>query len=635
MSGRKGGKPAVRAAIEAAQPAPAIPATPSAAPAYLAGRFVLRPEGLFRKTDDPDKPSWICGPFSIEAELRDNDGGGWGLLLAWHDRDGVQHEEAFSRALFAGECAELRARLADGGLSLNAAQHARQALAEFLNVAATPQRARSVARLGWHTIGGRPVFVLPGQVFGDPGERVVLQTEARGPNLFNVAGTAAEWRDSVGRLCCGNSRLLFSASCGFAAPMLGMVGEDGGGFNLRGASRTGKTTALRVAASVCGGGPGGGAAEFVRTWRATSNGIEAVAAAHSDGLLPLDEMGQVNALEAGEVAYLLANGQSKTRAGRTGLARPALRFRVLFLSTGEIGLADKMAEAGRGGPRAGQEVRLADVPADAGAGLGLFEELHGADNADAFVRELAEATGRFYGAPLRAFLAILADCWRADPAGFPADVGAQVAGLLRQWLAALADAGGQVRSVGFRFALVGVAGELATDAMLTGWPSGAAAEAAHTCFRAWLADRGTLGAREDAQAVAQLRAFLLANGTARFDTWVDAPLADAAQVETNASPPTEKFRTQKRAGWRRWQVEADRGVWHHYLTAEGLSEALDGLPRREAKRTLVQGGYLVPPKAGADAERNNLAGVYTVPGHGKVRLYQIAPSILATAEGAG
>jgi hypothetical protein len=64
---RKGGKPGVRAAIEAAQPAPAIPATAGTAPAFMAARFIMRPDGLFRTTDDPDKSFWICGPLLAPA----------------------------------------------------------------------------------------------------------------------------------------------------------------------------------------------------------------------------------------------------------------------------------------------------------------------------------------------------------------------------------------------------------------------------------------------------------------------------------------------------------------------------------------------------------------------------------------
>jgi putative DNA primase/helicase len=72
---------------------------------------------------------------------------------------------------------------------------------------------------------------------------------------------------------------------------------------------------------------------------------------------------------------MLANGQGKQRAGRTGAARPRLTWRLLFLSAGEIGLAEHMGEVNKRA-RAGQELRMIDLPADAGAGLGIFETLH-------------------------------------------------------------------------------------------------------------------------------------------------------------------------------------------------------------------------------------------------------------------
>lgn len=109
--------------------------------------------------------------------------------------------------------------------------------------------------------------------------------------------------------------------------------------------------------------------------RLTDNALEAIAAQHSDCLLILDELAQVQPKAAGECAYMLANEQSKARATRTGTARARLAWRLLFLSAGELGLADHMAE-GMKRTRTGQEVRMADIPADAGAGLGAFENLH-------------------------------------------------------------------------------------------------------------------------------------------------------------------------------------------------------------------------------------------------------------------
>lgn len=110
---------------------------------------------------------------------------------------------------------------------------------------------------------------------------------------------------------------------------------------------------------------------YPRLWRATANGLEGLAALHNDGLLILDELSQIDPKEAGEAAYLLANGQGKARASRTGTARQSARWRLLFLSAGEESLTALMARVGRK-VNAGQEIRLADLDADAGAGMGAF-----------------------------------------------------------------------------------------------------------------------------------------------------------------------------------------------------------------------------------------------------------------------
>jgi len=86
---------------------------------------------------------------------------------------------------------------------------------------------------------------------------------------------------------------------------------------------------------------------YCRLWRATANGLEGLAALHNDGLLILDELTQIDPTEAGEAAYLLANGQGKNRASRNGSARQAPRWRLLFMSAGEESLSALMAHAKR------------------------------------------------------------------------------------------------------------------------------------------------------------------------------------------------------------------------------------------------------------------------------------------------
>lgn len=588
-------------------------------------RFIYRDDGIWRRNGD-GAPFFLCGSVEVLGESRDEAGQNWGLLLAWQDRDGHRHEEAFARALFAGDGNEIRTRLADGGLTLGAGAKAKAAFLEWLASLQSSQRARSVTRIGWHRFGGGDVFVLPDETLGETSERVVLQTLDREASLFGIAGTVEDWKIQIGALCIKNSRLVFAASCAFAAPLLGLLGEEGGGISFKGSSRLGKSTALRVAASVCGGTPQNGAGGYIRSWRSTGNGIESTALASCDVLLPLDEIGQLDPREAGEVAYLLSNGQGKARASRTGGARSVARFRILFLSTGELGLADLNREAGKA-TKAGQEVRFADLPADAGHGQGLFEHVHDHDTPDAFARHLRVVTGQHFGAPLRAFLHRLTqDLAHSGNEVVQDRLRTRMGEIMREWLQPYPEASGQVRSVAARFAMVAAAGELATQYGLTGWDHDTPGVMAGICFEAWLAERGTVGRREDEQAVAQLRDFIAKNGEARFERWVDPVQGDAAQSE-ESQPPGERFRTQNRAGWKRWMKgDGGRYEWRYFLTAEGMSEALAGLNRRNAVQTLIETGYLLPGKAKNSA-------VISPPGHRNVRAYEVKASILGTEEG--
>jgi uncharacterized protein (DUF927 family) len=163
-----------------------------------------------------------------------------------------------------------------------------------------------------------------------------------------------------------------------------MANEAGGGLHFKGSSQCGKTTILLCAGSVWGGG---GLNGFLASWRTTANGLEGVAESHCDALLCLDELGQIVAREAGEVAYMLANGSGKLRARRDGSPRPSTQWRLLFISSGEISLADKMGEIGKQ-PRGGQEVRLIDIKGKPSKGYGAFETLHGAKMSWTFAANL-------------------------------------------------------------------------------------------------------------------------------------------------------------------------------------------------------------------------------------------------------
>lgn len=554
--------------------------------------FEMRPDGLHKLAPDESKiPQRICGPFEVLAETRPDGNDAWGLLLRWRDRDGNLHQWNMPRAMLAGEASELRARLAACGLDVMQTDGARRALVECLAKVRCTRRSRTVPRIGWHWgTSEKPgaSFVLPDRVCGVPpsGEVLTLDIDPP-PTVFRQRGKLAEWTAQVAEPCRGNSRLMFAVSLAFAGPLLTPLREEGGGVHLRGDSSKGKTTALQLAASVWGAPIG--ADPFVRQWRSTANAQESTAASHNDCLLPLDEIGQADPREIGEAAYMLANGQGKDRMRDRGGLRRTATWRVLFLSTGEETLADLMARGGRH-VKAGQEVRFLDVPADAGAGFGIFEDVHGAADGNAFSRELRQASQQCYGTAGPAFLDWFAPRLAGDPA-WPSEV---LAPRLRAFVDRAAPPGsdGQVLRAAGRFALAALAGELATEAGVTRWERGEAEAAAMACFRAWLDARGGAGSREAQNIISAVRRFIGLHGAARFETIKDGDAGDMG-----GPPPPADTRTINRAGWK-WTEKDKAGelCWvYGFLPEVFRAEVCQpiGAQDLEARRKLHAAGLLL------------------------------------------
>src|SRR5262249_21126582 len=161
--------------------------------------------------------------------------------------------------------------------------------------------------------------------------------------------------------------------------------------------------------------------------------------------------------EAGVTAYMLSNGSGKRRGRPEGGTRPRLTWTVLFLSTGEISLAQHVEQAGQR-VHAGQEVRLIDLAADAGKGHGVFEHLHGHASGQAFADALRQHGHEAYGTAGRAFVAAL-----VQEMPHALEQVRKVSDVFMEQRVPTA-ATGQVRRVAGRFALIAAAGELATAA---------------------------------------------------------------------------------------------------------------------------------------------------------------------------
>jgi len=582
------------------QPAADKAAAADASEAPKSGRFQVDAKGVWQVGQD-DAWRWVCAPLHVAAMVRDPKNAGWGLLCEFDDPDRAPHRVIIPAALFRGDGAEVAGLLLDQGLRI--APRGRPALVEYLQTASPKARARVTQRTGWHEAGpDGAAFVLPGGAIGPNAGAWIYESEGGPVHTFAMRGNLNEWQREVARLCGGNSRLLFAVSVCFASPLLFLIGAESGGFHFRSNSSDGKTTALRVAASVCGG------ADYMQRWRATSNGLEALASAHCDAPLLLDELAQMEPREAGETCYMLANGSGKSRAGRTGSARDRASWRLLFLSCGEIGLAEHLGEIGKT-PRAGQELRLAEIPADAGAGLGVFENLHDYATGSEFAKALDRSARRHYGTAFHAFVAKLASNQEAVPE--------LVREAQRKFEAhCLNDAAhGQARRVAGRLALVGAAGELATKWGITGWQPGEAMQAARTCFDAWLSRRGGQGNQEEKAMLRQVREFIRRKGESAFTDW-DRPAND-----------TDKHAPGKpdRAGYRRGCLDAEGNEAQEYFLFNEAWRGVvcKGYDAAAVGRLLVAKGYC---RKGSETDRPWLVRE-SLPTEGRARVVHILPAL--------
>ena len=122
----------------------------------------------------------------------------------------------------------------------------------------------------------------------------------------------------------------------FLEPLATLRGEQPKPFfmDLSGETSTGKTTSLRIAASVWGN-PDESADGTIYKWSTTRVGIERLATLLNSLPLCLDETKVVpNKRQIAEMVYMISNGQGKSRGSPDGMRKTG-KWRHIALSTGE------------------------------------------------------------------------------------------------------------------------------------------------------------------------------------------------------------------------------------------------------------------------------------------------------------
>jgi putative DNA primase/helicase len=239
-----------------------------------------------------------------------------------------------------------------------------------------------------------------------------------------------------------------------------------------------------------------------------------------------------------------------------------------------------------------------EIAADAGKGLGAFEHLHGFGNGGALAEHLRLAADKHCGHAAREFLRYITQ-GTSELASFMTEARAD---FIREHCSP--DADGQVRRACGRFAVIAVAGALATQAGITGWRQGEAKAAVVLCWQDWLAERGGAGAAETREALSQVRAFLEQHGEVRFSPAWDVK-ADRPVIN--------------RAGFRK---AGDDG-WTFYILPEvWRREVCKGIDAKAVASAMAERGWLA-------REGKHMTCKARIPGEGHQRVYVVSPAFLS------
>ncbi|MEI9626158.1 DUF927 domain-containing protein [Phytobacter diazotrophicus] len=507
--------------------------------------------------------SWLASPMDVIGTGRDDKD--QYLILRWLAFGaGIPTTAAIPLADI-GEREGWRT-LKAGGVNVTTKSSLRAILADWLQRSGSRELWRVVHATGWQC----GAYIMPdGEIIGSPSHPVLFSGRSSAAAGYVVKGTAQGWRDTVARLAGGNYSMMTGIGAALAAPLIGLVGADGFGIHFYEQSSAGKTTTANVASSLYGD------PDLLRlTWYGTALGLANEAAAHNDGLMPLDEVGQgADPVSVSQSAYALFNGVGKLQGAKEGGNRDLKRWRTVAISTGEMDLETFIATTGRK-TKAGQLVRLLNIPLS--KAVCFHDHQNGKQHADA----LKDAYQHHHGAAGREWIK-----WLADHQQQAIDTVRECEARWRSLIPA--DYGEQVHRVAARFAILEAA--LLLGGVVTGWVAQTCRDAIQHSYNAWLREFGT-GNKEHQQIVEQTEAFLNAHGLSRFAPFpyspADLPIRDLA-------------------GYRQRGGHDESPMIFYTFPATFEKEIAAGFNAKQFAEVLKNAGMLTPPKSGRGYQRKS------------------------------
>jgi len=395
-----------------------------------------------------------------------------------------------------------------------------KALLDFLASYKPKMVIKGFRQIGWVATLTRRLFVLPQCVIGAAdGEafQFIPMVDSRIHQSIKERGTLEEWQRNVMSAAIGNPLVLFMLGVAFLAPLLELLGLEGGVIHLAGGSSSGKTTLAQACVSVYGvaDDPASNPESMMQSWHVTGNAIEGMATACNDLVLGLDELGINTSPALSQLAYGLANGTGKQTMTRNREMRKQNNWKVQVVSTGEHTYSAAIEEVTKKQARTGQLIRVISIPVDGG----IFPAWSDAERAKR-VTQLKEATAKFYGTAKLPYLSYLVEM---------ANQPDQLEGLQKRfwgWIETVmastqvAMDAAQQRAAK-RFAAVAVALELAREAGLHSFSCEEIKASVMDALHLWLAD--TVAVSETDRGVEHLKQFILRNPNRFADVHADSP----------------------------------------------------------------------------------------------------------------
>lgn len=186
------------------------------------------------------------------------------------------------------------------------------------------------------------------------------------PMGVQTVGSFQGWKEAI-KLVLRNPAIATLLGFSASSALLGLIKElEAGLIHLIGGSGHGKTTALKVCASLIGSADGPrDPGSYLRSWNSTPNAVAGPLEARSDAPSFFDELYELpQNTDLLALLYRITNGRDKERMSKELDSLPTKNWRTQILSSGEGSFASRLSQEGHEYFPGGLQFRVPEIHID-------------------------------------------------------------------------------------------------------------------------------------------------------------------------------------------------------------------------------------------------------------------------------